>query len=95
MNDAMWDLADVSIEAEYDREQDERLLAYYFERVVDDSVRRHFLANKIYLDYLWTLWAKTRVPYDGQPMEDWAAERYARLKKNLEEYGKQALEDGI
>ena len=95
MNDAMWDLADVSIEAEYDREQDERLLAYYFERVVDDSVRRHLLANKIYVDYLWTLWAKTRVPYDGQPMEDWAAERYARLKKNLEEYGKQALEDGI
>jgi hypothetical protein len=23
------------------------------------------------------------VPYDGQPMEDWAVERYARLKDNL------------
>ena len=49
---------------------------------------KHFLANKLYVDYLWTLWAKARVPYDGQPMEDWAAERYARLKKNLLEFQK-------
>ena len=42
--------------------------------------------NKIYVDYLWTLWAKARVPYDGQPMEDWAAERYARLKTFIKEY---------
>ena len=49
----------------------------------DQNEYKHFLANKIYVDYLWTLWAKTRVPYDGQPMEDWAVERYARLKDNL------------
>jgi len=37
---------------------------------------------------LWTLWAKTRVPYDGQPMEDWALERYTRLKGFVEAYNK-------
>ena len=44
------------------------------------------LASKLYVDYLWTLWAKTRVPFDGQSMEDWAAERYARLKNNIAEF---------
>lgn len=48
--------------------------------------QKHFLANKIYVDYLWTLWAKARVPYDGQPMEDWAAERYERLKENIDKF---------
>lgn len=88
MNDAMWDLADVSIEAGYNRGQDEQLLVNYFKGEIVDSVRWHFLASKIYVDYLWTLWAKTRVPYDGQSMEDWAAERYERLKDNLAEYKK-------
>ena len=49
---------------------------------------RHFLANKIYVDYLWTLWAKTRVPYDGQPMEDWATERDERMKNNIKAFDK-------
>lgn len=88
MNDGMWDLADVSIEAGYDRGLDEKLLKEYLGRVIEDIDWKHFLAAKIYVDFLWTLWAKTRVPYDGQPMEDWASERYARLKNNIEEYRK-------
>ncbi|MCR2045733.1 phosphotransferase [Acetatifactor muris] len=95
MNDAMWDLADVSIEAGYNSETDEKLLHCYFDGVVTDSIRKHFLASKIYVDYLWTLWAKARVPYDGQPMEDWAVERYIRLKKNIEEYFKYKSEEEL
>ncbi|MBR6562783.1 MAG: phosphotransferase family protein [Clostridia bacterium] len=83
MNDGMWDVADVSIEASFGEEQDELLLSEYLGRTPTLTDRKHFLANKIYVDYLWTLWAKARVPYDGQPMEDWAVERYARLKNNL------------
>ena len=64
-------------------ENDELLLTEYLGSKPDQNEYKHFLANKIYVDYLWTLWAKTRVPYDGQPMEDWAVERYARLKDNL------------
>lgn len=86
MNDAMWDLADVSIEAEYDAECDQYLLTCYMDRNPGVADMLHFLANKIYVDYLWTLWAKARVPYDGQPMEDWATERYARMKGFLNEY---------
>jgi thiamine kinase-like enzyme len=83
MNDGMWDVADVSIEAGFGKEQDELLLQYYLDRVPTVLDWKHFLASKIYVDYLWTLWAKARVPYDGQPMEDWAVERYARMKENL------------
>ncbi len=86
MNDAMWDLADVSIEASYDQLLDTVLLKEYLRREPEDLDWKHFLAAKIYVDFLWTLWAKTRVPYDGQSMEDWAAERYDRLKKNTAKY---------
>ena len=86
MNDGMWDLADISIEAAYDDERDERLLRQYLGQAPTAAERAHFAASKLYVDFLWTLWAKTRVPYDGQPMEDWACERYARLKDNIRRY---------
>lgn len=83
MNDGLWDLADISIEGEYTAENDDLLLSEYLGKTPDQNEYRHFLAVKLYVDYLWTLWAKTRVPYDGKPMEDWAQERYERLKNNL------------
>jgi len=83
MNDGMWDVADVSIEAGFNHSQDLLLLTNYLDRVPQTQDWKHFLASKIYVDYLWTLWAKARVPYDGQPMEDWAQERYARMKANI------------
>jgi thiamine kinase-like enzyme len=83
MNDGMWDVADVSIEAGFDEAHDERLLQAYLEREPSLTDRKQFLASTIYVDYLWTLWAKARVPYSGQDMEDWAVERYARMKDNI------------
>ena len=88
MNDGMWDVADVSIEAGFDAESDRLLLSAYLGREPGVVEEKHFLASKIYVDFLWTLWAKTRVPYDGQPMEDWALERYTRLKGFVEAYNK-------
>lgn len=86
MNDGMWDLADVSIEAGYDEYHDDMLLTSYLGKTPNIENKKHFLASKIYVDYLWTLWAKTRVPYDGKPMEDWAEQRYTRLKGFLKQY---------
>ncbi len=88
MNDGMWDLADVSIEAGYDDACDRQLLCAYMGKEPDLMDEKHFLASKIYVDYLWTLWAKARVPYDGQSMEDWAVERYTRMKTFIEAYNK-------
>lgn len=86
MNDGMWDVADVSIEAEFAEEQDMLLLEKYLKRTPTTLDKKHFLASKLYVDFLWTLWAKTRVPYDGQPMEDWAIARYDRLKENMKKF---------
>ncbi len=90
MNDFMWDLSDVSIEAELDQELDEYLLKSYFEKTPTKTIWKHFMANKIFVDYLWTLWAKARVPFDEDPqgMNDWAQERYTRLKNNINDYYK-------
>ena len=88
MNDGLWDLADISIEAGYSREHDELLLTEYCGKAPDTKTWKHFWANKIYVDYLWTLWAKARVPFDGQPMEDWAVERYTQLKENITEFNR-------
>lgn len=87
MNDPMWDLADVSIEAEYTKREDEALLQYYLGTKPSVEIRQRFVANKIYLDYLWTLWGKSRVPFDGDEMEEYAQTRYERLKRNIQEYG--------
>ncbi|MBR0087703.1 MAG: phosphotransferase family protein [Lachnospiraceae bacterium] len=83
MNDGMWDVSDISIEAGFDEAWDRLLLTDYLGHEPSAADNRHFLANKIYVDYLWTLWAKTRVPFDGQPMEDWTQERYARMIGNI------------
>lgn len=86
MNDGMWDLGDISIEAGFDDVCDEMLLRAYLGKEPSAVDKKHFLASKIYVDYLWTLWAKTRAPYDGQPMENWAIERYTRLKAFIQTY---------
>lgn len=83
MNDGYWDLADVAIEAGYPTELEMLFLEKYLGAKPEKKDIERYYANKLYVDYLWTLWAKARVPYDGQPMEDWACERYARLKDNL------------
>lgn len=86
MNDAMWDLADISIEAGYDDIQDMCLLRKYFEKEPTSLQQSRFLANKLYLDYLWMLWGKTRVPFSGIEMEQYALERYIRLKENIDKF---------
>lgn len=49
MNDFMWDLADVSIEAMYDSTLDELLLTEYFNRDINWVDWKHFLPIK----YIW------------------------------------------
>ncbi len=86
MNDFWWDLAAVSIEASFEPQHDEMMMYAYFGEPVNKSHWKRLLLNKIYVDFLWTLWAKTKVPFDGEPMELWASERYQRLKINLKHY---------
>ena len=88
MNEAMWDLSCLSIEAAFTEENDNALLTAYYERQATIGEKKRFIAAKLYVDYLWTLWGLTRVPYDGDFMQQYADERYARLKKNIDAYKK-------
>ncbi len=89
MNEAMWDLSCLSIEANYGPNEDDELLKAYYD-CEDKKVRiedkRRFIAAKMYVDYLWTLWGLTRVPFDGDFMQEYADNRYIRLKENVEAY---------
>lgn len=88
MNEAMWDLSCLSIEADYTPELDHELLNAYYGRWATVDEKKHFIAAKMYVDFLWTLWGLTRVPFDGEFMQEYADNRYIRLKKNMEAYKK-------
>lgn len=86
MNEPMWDLSCLSIECDYTPLNDEELLKDYYGEEATTEQKKRFIAAKLYVDYLWTLWGLTRVPFDGQFMQDYADNRYTRLKKNIEAY---------
>ncbi|MDH6366302.1 MULTISPECIES: choline/ethanolamine kinase family protein [unclassified Breznakia] len=85
MNDPLWDIADVSIEANYTTEHDELLLKAYKGKVTNE-LKKRFLLNKVLIDYLWSLWGWTRVPFEKE-MVDYAIPRYERMKQSLIELG--------
>lgn len=86
MNEAMWDLSCLSIEANYSKQNDEELLKAYYGRAATIEENKRFIAAKIYVDYLWTLWGLTRIPFDKEFMQNYADMRYSRLKKNINTY---------
>ena len=88
MNEAMWDLSCLSIEADYTEQNDDDLLEAYYGQTATTEEKKRFVAAKMYVDFLWTLWGLTRVPFDGDFMQEYADNRYARLKRNIEAYKK-------
>lgn len=89
MNEAMWDLSCLSIEAEYSEKEDDELLKAYYSienKTAGVEEKKKFIAAKLYVDYLWTLWGLTRVPFDGAFMQEYADNRYNRLKNNIDAY---------
>ena len=83
MNDPMWDLADVALEAELNNEQERLLLKSYFSHEPGEKEWKAFHINKVLIDYLWSLWGKARAIYDGEVMEEYAAIRYERMKNSM------------
>ena len=83
MNNPMWDLADLSIESDMTEKQDEKLLTSYFRDNLSRDQLKGFVRQKVYIDFLWSLWGKARVPFDGNQMEEYAEQRYSRMLSNL------------
>lgn len=85
-NDPMWDLGDLSIEAEFDADQDEALLQSYFNATIPIKARARMVMYKMLCDLLWTLWGLVQHA-NNNPADDFEAyanTRFARCKTLLE-----------
>ncbi|MFO1069118.1 MAG: choline kinase family protein [Geminicoccaceae bacterium] len=81
-NDPMWDLGDLSVEAEFGPDQDEALLQAYFDGAVPAQARGRMVLYKAMCDLLWTLWGVIQHA-NGNPADDfwaYAVNRFERCK---------------
>jgi thiamine kinase-like enzyme len=82
MNDAMWDLGDLSVEGGFDAGQDEELLAAYFGGEPPRAARARMVIYKAMCDLLWTLWGLIQLA-NRNPADDFRAyadNRFARCR---------------
>jgi thiamine kinase-like enzyme len=85
MNDPMWDLGDLSVEAGFGPEQDEALLRAYFEGPPPENQRGRMVLAKGLCDLVWTLWGLLQVMNDNPAEDFWAysINRFERCKRLL------------
>ena len=82
INDPMWDLADFIIESEINSKLENILLNHYFGRIPKESEIRRVKINKVFVDFLWSLWALMKFALEGSlDMKEWADSRYVRCKE--------------
>ena len=86
MNDPLWDLGDLSVEAHMSEEQENEMLKAYFGKVPSSAEKGRVIIYKAMCDLLWTLWGLIQHA-DKNPAEDfWAysIERFERCKKLMQ-----------
>jgi len=82
MNDPMWDLGDLSVEAGFDAAQEAEMLAAYFGGPANAQDHGRMVIYKAMCDLLWTLWGLIQLA-DGNPADDFRAYadgRFARCR---------------
>ena len=82
MNDPMWDVAAHCLENGFNSDEEELFLKTYFKQEPKESYKTRVLINKIYQDFLWSLWTKVKEA-SGDDFGDYGIERYNRAKENL------------
>ena len=82
MNDPLWDLADLSVDAGFSPAQDDEMIAAYFSGAPAAHERGRIVIYKAMCDLLWTLWGLIQHA-DRNPADDfwaYALNRFARCK---------------
>jgi thiamine kinase-like enzyme len=82
MNDPMWDLGDLSVEAGFSGAQDDEMMRAYFAGEVLPADRGRMVVYKAMCDLLWTLWGLIQLA-NSNPADDFRAYadgRFARCK---------------
>jgi thiamine kinase-like enzyme len=83
MNDPLWDLGDLSVEAGFEAHHDREMMQAYCAGPVPEAVYGRMVVYKAMCDLLWTLWGLIQHA-DGNPAEDfWAysINRFERCKR--------------
>ncbi len=80
MNDPMWDLGDLSVEAGFSSAQDAALLAAYFARAPSVAETSRVIIYKAMCDLLWTLWGLIQHA-NGNEAEDFHAYAITRFDR--------------
>jgi len=82
MNDPLWDLGDLSVEAGMNEDQENEMLKAYFGKEPTAAQKGRVIIYKAMCDLLWTLWGLIQLA-DKNPADDfWAysIERFERCK---------------
>ena len=82
MNDPMWDIAAYCLENELSEEEEELFLKVYFQGDVEEKYKIRVLINKIYQDFLWSIWTNIKEA-NGDDFGSYGIDRYTRAKMNL------------
>ena len=86
-NDPMWDLADLSVETDFDEQQDALLLKGYCDGPPSQGMAARLVIYKAMAFLLWTLWGLLQEvnnnpspAYDFASYRDYAMDRFTRCK---------------
>ena len=79
-NDPMWDLGDLSVEADFGADQDEELLLAYFDGEPSPQSIARMILYKAMCDLLWTLWGALQLA-NNNPAEDFRAYANGRFER--------------
>lgn len=83
MNDPIWDLGDLSVEAGLEHHQDVEMMEAYTGGPVSEAVFGRMVIYKAMCDLLWTLWGLIQHAHGNTAEDFWAysTERFDRCKK--------------
>jgi len=87
MNDPLWDLGDLSVEAGFDAAQDEEMMTAYMGSTVSEAAFGRMVIYKAMCDLLWTLWGLIQHANDNPAEDFWAYSitRFDRCKRLMAE----------
>ena len=83
MNDPLWDLGDVSVEAGFGAAQDEQMMRAYFGGEARPAERGRIVIYKAMCDLLWTLWGLIQHANQNPAEDFWSytLTRFGRCKQ--------------
>jgi thiamine kinase-like enzyme len=80
MNDPLWDLGDMSVEAGFDEAEDREMMEAYFQGGASAAEQGRMVIYKAMCDLLWTLWGLIQFA-NKNPVDDFWAYAIGRFER--------------